>query len=404
MKRLRHLTRQILRQQAGFTLMEVMVAVGIGGIVSLGVSYMMENAARLKIQSERSLEKTQLEFLFDSVFVNPEDCKETILSPALPAGYVVDAVKLAPVDIGDPTDSPVPGNRIYTTQLTGANTLPLPSLRAWGKYTDGTDAPKGVLDFDPLPLKLTGSKITITSATMRNLKITKTVEIPDPNNLGANFVNSARVRVPVAGTIDVVIGIEYKRMGNAGGSVGMVDKTYNIIKTIPVGLSVERPNNVMNNNVYISSCRAGDDVALYDVERYVCDNMAGGPLARQYSGIGRWGSGTYVECKDITNVRQRLLEMEMCIELGGSWNGVSKRCFNPSPIKNLTCPGSEGTSTKMVVFGVFPSAANPNTTEPIPNPLGDNITEKIECTTPCRRMVNGEVVTAGTPCEGAAAP
>lgn len=387
--------------------MEVMVAVGIGGIVSLGVSYMMENAARLKIESERNLEKTQLEFLFDSVFVNPEDCKESILGPALPIPYVVDEDKLSPVDLGSPSDDPPPANRIYTTQLTGANTLPLLSLKAWGKYVDGTDAPKGVLNFNTLPLKLEGSKITITSATMRNLKITKTIEMPDPNNPGSIFVNSPKIRVPVAGTIDVVVGIQYKRLGNSGGSAQLVDKNYNIIKTIPVGLTVERPGNDMTDKVYLSSCQSGDDVALYDIERYVCDNMAGGPLAREYAAatpVKRWGLSSYVECKDITNVRQRLLEMEMCIELGGQWDGTLKKCFNPSPIKSLTCPGSEVSSTKMVVFGVFPDAANPNATEPIPNPLGDNITEKIECTTPCRRMVAGEPVPIGTECEGPAAP
>ncbi len=387
MNRLRRLTNKFLREQAGFTMMELMVAVGIGGIVSLGVSYMMENAARLKIEAERNLEKTQIEFLFDSVFVNPEDCKETILGTNT----------TTPVDIGTPVTSPVPSGRIYTTALTGTNTRPLRYLRHWVGANVST-----ILNMSTLPLQINNSKITITSATMRNLKVTKTVEIPDPNNIGANFINSAKINVPIAGTIDVVVGIRYKRLGNQGGSARMVNKNYNIIKTVPVELSVERPGNAISSNVYISGCYAGDDTSLYEVERFVCDNMAGGPLARQYSGIGRWGSGTYVECKDIRNVRQRLLEMEMCIELGGSWNGSTKTCFNPSPIKSMNCPGSG--STQQIVFGVYPGAAAPNSTEPVPNPLGDGITEKIECTTPCRRTVAGETVSAGTPCEGAAGP
>lgn len=387
----------------GFTLLETMVAVGIGTIVTLGISSMVQNAARLKIEAEAQIERNQISLLFDSVLIDSENCALSILPSA--------------TDV--PEKDPPPAGRLYTSDITNADIRRIEGLKRYDRDGDV----QTVLSLSGLPgtpIRLGRSRIEITDVYLTNFKVINNVEIYDPNSAPGNFRERDKIKVPVSGSYDLVLKFNKITVGG-NGEAGVHRKAYSVNKVVPIKIDQERPkddDNVaddFNGKSYISGCRTGEDVSTAEVERFVCDSLGGGSEIRALtkntdpdSTGPRWGPAgnqsagySYVDCKDIRRVRERMLKMLMCDELNGEWDPVDHKCNNQFIANGLDCPGAGtavvGTRHQMVVYGIYnipglpgdptPVAINANY-EPLPSPPGDGILEVMECRPPCPRYEN----------------
>lgn len=402
--------------QKGFTLVETMVAVGIGSIVTLGVTSMVQNAARLKIEAEAQIERNQLSFLFDSILIDTENCSLSIL----------------PVDPGQPDDFPIPAGRLYTNTISNTAVRRIPALRRYA--ANGTALE--VIDLSSLPadpVRIGRSRIEITDVYLTNFKVLNTVEVYDPSSTSPDFVPRTTVKVPVSGTYDLVLKYN-KIIVGAEGTAKVARKSYSVNKVVPVKFDQERPKETTDKEIYddftgrtyVSGCRTSEDISTAEVERYVCDSLGGGNEIRALVPntavtAPKWGPQpvpsphtssagySYVDCKDIKLVRTRMLKMLMCDELNGRWDPVTFTCENQFPAKGLNCPrAGSSIGGEMVVYGIYPDGiAINNSFEPLPSPPGDWQTEIMECRPPCSRTedypftipATAPLFADGVPCE-----
>lgn len=360
----------------GFTLVEVMVAVGIGTIVTLGVTSMLQNTGKLQIESRAQLEKTQLSLLFDSILIDPLDCTQTILE----------------ADPGLPEDNPIPADRLYADEIESTDRRNLVALRR----VNSTGAVVDIINLTTLPISIGDqlnpagepgpgqkSRVSITEAYLTNFRVLSNAKIYDPDSTAPEFETRDEIDVPSSASYDLVIGLQTSVMGVKDGDAQIVKKNYIINKLVPVSLALERPNNVYNKRSYVSGCQGTEDIRTDNIDKYICDNLGGGSMIREYSANTppslTWGESSYVDCKDIVSVRKRALKMTMCKEVGGIWDGVNHVCENRrfEQIMGQECPPG------LVVYSVNPNEFNTDDFEPLPNPPGDLKVEKVECRQPC---------------------
>lgn len=368
--------------------MEVMVAVGIGGIVTLGVTSMLQNTAKMQIESRAQFEKNQISLLFESIIVDPVDCTQTILGG---------------VSAGNPEDSPVTAGRKYLPILSTAN-ITFPALKrvdAKGDVVDVVDMSSFPVSFDSKAFgpgkKGYHSRVQIKNAYLTNFKVLSNRKMYTQLNPGTDvdYVPRSEVEVPSSGVFDLVVELDVARMGSDAGKAGIVNKTYRINKIVPVTIAQERPGFKYNGKNYISGCAGGEDVGTENIDRLVCDSLAAGNALRDMSNntgpyVPKWGASSYVDCKDVVRVRKRMIKMLLCREVGGKWNTSTFKCEkenNQKFVNNQNCPSGK------IVFQLNMDGASTNTYEPLLNPPGDHIIEKLECRNPC--WMGG---TAGSKC------
>ncbi|MGZ3670047.1 MAG: tail fiber domain-containing protein [Bdellovibrionota bacterium] len=199
-----------LRRAQGFSLIEMMMVLGVGGIVTLGIVSMMRNTAKQATSLERKNDFVQFANEFGAVFNNADHCRAAFASPnsSVPSLSTLG-------DIGDPANVPVPfalnlgnpapgatsGVAVYKAGSKWGNSLTIIKLEFTGKTRINTIDPLHQRPQWTMPMHLVVSRRSGLKLATGTATSTATSTATAVGALPPGFTNSAGSEVSSGGDL-----------------------------------------------------------------------------------------------------------------------------------------------------------------------------------------------------------